>query len=241
MMKSVFVLWQDTADTRMWYPVAKLTQKSELEYIFNYTKGAKHKNFTYFPSMEDKYKEYKSDKLFTFFKNRLIPESRPEHDSMFRWSGLSAESKDYLELLAISGGEKKTDHFRIVDIPKKNNNYYSVKFFISSINYLTNDEKEFLKLINVGDELNYQFDNSNGVDSDATILLKENKVKVGYLPHYLCKDLKRLLSFENHQNIEFSVLRVNLDAPSQFKILCEMKTLWPDGFEPFNDESFFLV
>ena len=101
MMKNVFVLWQDSADTRMWYPVAKLTQKSDLEYVFKYTKGSDHKNFTYFPSMENKLEEYKSDKLFAFFKNRLIPESRPEHDSMFEWSGLSANSKDYLELLAI--------------------------------------------------------------------------------------------------------------------------------------------
>lgn len=241
MMKSVFVLWQDTADTRMWYPVAKLTQKSELEYIFNYTKGAEHKNFTYFPSMENKDKQYKSEKLFTFFKNRLIPESRPEHDSMFEWSGLSPDSKDYLELLAISGGEKKTDHFRIVDIPKRHNNYYCVKFFISSINYLTVDEKESLKLICAGDELNYQFDNSNGMDSDATILLKDQKIKVGYLPHYLCRDLKKLLSFDNNQTVEFSVVKVNHDAPSQFRILCEMKTLWPEGFEPFHDDSFTVI
>ena len=238
MMKSVFVLWQDSADTRMWYPVAKLTQKSELEYVFKYTKGSNHKNFTYFPSMENKLEQYTSDKLFAFFKNRLIPESRLEHDSMFEWSGLSANSKDYLELLAISGGEKKTDHFRIVNAPKKENNFYRVKFFISSINYLTPSEKQSLQLVNIGDELNYQFDNANCIDADATILLKDEQIKIGYLPHYLCKDLKNLLNFIDRDKVKFKVLKVNTDAPVQFRVLCEMKALWPDGFNPFSDDDF---
>lgn len=241
MMKSVFVLWQDSADTRMWYPVAKLTQKSELGYVFNYTKGSNHKNFTSFPSMENKFEEYESDKLFAFFKNRLIPESRPEHDSMFEWSGLSADSKDYLELLAISGGEKKTDHFRIVNAPKRINNCYSIKFFISSINYLSTIEKNSLKLINVGDDLKYQFDGENQMDTDATILLKDGQIKVGYLPHYLCKDLKNLLKFIDQDQIKFTVKKVNDDAPVQFRVLCEMTAVWPEGFESFSDDDFSLV
>ena len=241
MMKNVFVLWQDSADTRMWYPVAKLTQKSDLEYVFKYTKGSDHKNFTYFPSMENKLEEYKSDKLFAFFKNRLIPESRPEHDSMFEWSGLSANSKDYLELLAISGGEKKTDHFRIVNVPQKVNDFYRVKFFISSINYLTSSEKQSLKQVNIGDELNYQFDNVNTIDADATILLKDEQIKVGYLPHYLCKDLKSLLNFIDRDKVKFTVLKVNSDAPVQFRVLCEMNAVWPDSFQPFSDDDFRIL
>ncbi|MEQ1368351.1 HIRAN domain-containing protein [Acinetobacter schindleri] len=241
MMKSVFVLWQDSAETRMWFPVAKLTQKSELDYVFNYTKGSEHKHFTYFPSMEDKNKKYVSDKLFTFFKNRLIPESRPEHDSMFEWSGLSPDSKNYLELLAISGGEKKTDHFRIVNIPTKINNTYTVKFFVSSINYLSSIEKQSLKLIEIGDELNYQFDEFNDIDNDATILLKDHKSKVGYLPHYLCSELKKLLNFIDYEEIKFKVIKVNHDAPAQYRILCEMYAPWPKGFEPFSEDEFSLL
>lgn len=231
-------MWQDSANTRMWHPVAKLTQESETKYLFNYTKGADHKFFTFFPSMENKEHSYTSERLFTFFKNRLIPESRPEHDSMFEWSGLSVDSKDYLELLAISGGEKKTDHFRIVDVPKNIDGFYRIKFFVSSINYLDVNEKSKLRLLSVGDRLNYQFDETNNVDADATILLKDEHIKVGYLPHYLCKDLKNLLCYAQNEEINFTVLKVNLDAPAQFKVLCELKAPWPNGFEPFNDEEF---
>ena len=238
MMKSVFVMWQDSANTRMWHPVAKLMQESETKYLFNYTEGAKHKSFTFFPSMENKLKVYTSERLFTFFKNRLIPESRPEHDSMFEWSGLSLDSKDYLKLLAISGGEKKTDHFRIVDVPQNVDGFYRIKFFVSSINYLEPSEKLQLKKLNIGDVLNYQFDESNDVDINATILLKDENAKVGYLPHYLCKDLKNLLCSVNSTDIHFNVLKVNLDAPAQFKVLCELKAPWPERFKPFDDIEF---
>ncbi|WP_034437980.1 hypothetical protein [Acinetobacter lwoffii] len=237
-MKSVFVMWQDSTGTRMWYPVAKLTQDDSLNYVLKYTKGSNHEKFSSFPSMQDTLKSYTSPRLFSFFRNRLIPESRPEHDSMFEWSGLSAESKDYLELLAISGGEKKTDHFRIVNIPKNEDGFYRIKFFVSSINYLTDEEKVKLAELKVNDGLNYQIDKFNDIDPDATILLKEEDTKVGYLPHYLCKDLKNLRNYLNDEQIKISIKKINKEAPSQFKILCELKAPWPTNFKAFSDEEF---
>ncbi|MDC5497595.1 hypothetical protein OHX04_04040 [Acinetobacter baumannii] len=237
-MKSVFVMWQDSTGTRMWHPVAKLTQQNSCRYVLSYTKGAQHEKFSFFPNMQDISKSYTSDRLFSFFRNRLIPESRPEHDNMFEWSGLSSDSKDYLELLAISGGEKKTDHFRIVNLPKNEDGFYRIKFFISSINYLNEIEKTSITSLRPNDRLKYQFDKNNLVDVDATILLKEDNVRVGYLPHYLCKDLKKLLNYLNEDDIQIKVLKVNLDAPSQFKVLCELKAPWPENFNAFNDEEF---
>ncbi|NAS00472.1 HipA N-terminal domain-containing protein [Acinetobacter haemolyticus] len=237
-MKSVFVMWQDSTGTRMWHPVAKLTQQNSCRYVLSYTKGAQHEKFSFFPNMQDISKSYTSDRLFSFFRNRLIPESRPEHDNMFEWSDLSSDSKDYLELLAISGGEKKTDHFRIVNLPKNEDGFYRIKFFISSINYLNEIEKTSITSLQPNDWLKYQFDENNLVDVDATILLKEDNVRVGYLPHYLCKDLKKLLNYLNEDDIQIKVLKVNLDAPSQFKVLCELKAPWPENFNAFNDEEF---
>ncbi|MDY6456710.1 HipA N-terminal domain-containing protein [Acinetobacter faecalis] len=239
-MKSVFVMWQDSTDTRMWHPVAKLTQDESLNYILEYTKGSLHKKFSCFPSMQDMKKSYTSERLFSFFRNRLIPESRPEHDSMFEWSGLSAESKDYLELLAISGGEKRTDHFRIVNMPKNENGFYRIKFFVSSLNYLTEQEKFKLNELKINDTLTFQIDELNDVDSDATILLKEENTKVGYLPHYLCKDLKSLRKLLNDEQIKIIIKKINKDAPSQFKILCELEAPWPKNFKAFEDEEFSI-
>lgn len=240
-MKSVFVMWQDSTNTRMWHPVAKLTQKENNQYVLSYTIGANNSNFTLFPNMEDKQEVYTSTNLFSFFRNRLIPESRPEHDSMFEWSGLSSCTKDYLELLAISGGEKKTDHFRIVNEPKNENGYYKVKFFVSSINYLTLEEKRNLKYLAVGDQLLFSFHVSNQVDADATILSKDDGLKIGYLPHYLCKDLKKLLHFLPSDDINITISQLNLDAPAQFKILCEISAPSPNDFAAFENEEFKLI
>lgn len=238
MMKSVFVMWQDLAGTRMWHPVAKLTQESEHSYIFTYTKGANHQSFSSFPNMEDKDKAYTSDQLFTFFKNRLMPESRPEHDSMFEWSGLTASSKNYIELLAISGGEKKTDHFRIVNIPKNQDGYYRVKFFVSSINYLNEEEKKHLNTLKEDESLDFLFDATNSVDCNATILLQDCEKKIGYLPHYLCKDLKSLLVLNSRESISIRVVKLNWDAPAQYRVLCELVAPWAENFKPFNDLEF---
>ncbi len=68
-MKSVFVMWQDSTGSRMWHPVAKLTQEASSRYVLNYTKGADHTNFSFFPSMLDTSKSYSSERLFSFFKN----------------------------------------------------------------------------------------------------------------------------------------------------------------------------
>lgn len=231
-------MWQDSTRSRMWHPVAKLTQDNSSNYVLKYTKGSSHENFSFFPSMQDTLKSYTSPRLFSFFRNRLIPESRPEHDSMFEWSGLSAESKDYLELLAISGGEKKTDHFRIVNIPKNEDGFYRIKFFVSSINYLNDEEKKKLHELQISDILNFEIDKFNDIDPDATILLKEQSIKVGYLPHYLCKDLKTLREHLKDDQILISIKKINKDAPSQFKILCELKAPWPKGFKAFSDEEF---
>ncbi|EMR4044841.1 TPA: hypothetical protein JI054_16675 [Acinetobacter baumannii] len=237
-MKSVYVMWQDMADTRMWHPVAKLTQQSENDYLFNYTKGATHKSFSCFPNMEDRNKVYRSETLFTFFKNRLIPESRPEHDSLFEWTGLSANSKDYIQLLAISGGEKKTDHFRIVNIPQNENGFYKTKFFVSGVNHLTDREKIHTESLKDGDRLDFEFEFDNPFDDKATLLFKDINKKVGYLPHYLCNDLRKLLDLSDKCEISINILKVNTTAPAQYRILCELKAPWKNDFRSFDDDEF---
>ena len=231
-------MWQDMADTRMWHPVAKLTQQSESDYLFKYTKGANYKSFSCFPNMEDKTKVYRSETLFNFFKNRLIPESRPEHDSLFEWAGLSPDCKDYIQLLAISGGEKKTDHYRIVNIPKNENGFYKTKFFVSGVNHLTDQEKVNTENLKDGDHLDFEFEFDNPYDDKATLLFKEVHKKVGYLPHYLCNDLRKLMSLSDRGEISINILKVNTLAPAQYRILCELKAPWKNGFEPFDDDEF---
>lgn len=235
-VKSAFILWQDLTQSRMWKAVAKLTQQDDGQYEFFYTQGAKHKNFHGFAGMEDKTRTYKSEKIFTFLRNRILPESRPEHDKMFSWLELSLEEKDYFSLLALSGGEKKTDYLRLINIPTIENGVYKTRFFVSSINYLTNEQKSSLLSLQVGDLLTYQFDQDNPIDKNAIMLF--NHQQIGYLPAYLCEEFKKILGLYGESDLQIKVVKYNIDAPMQYQVLCELTVKVDDNYEPFNRDDF---
>lgn len=225
----------------MWHPVAKLTTMDDGSYKLNYTNGAKHKRFVAFPRMADLDKEYISNVLFPFFKNRIMPERRPEYSSMLEWTDLDNDDFDPLTLLAISGGVRKTDNFRIISIPENKNGSYDFKFFVSGVRYLTDIEKNTIYNLSPGQELTYTHDDHNKNDGDAIILLNKNDfIKIGYYPRYLNKDFRKLESFNgNTSKINISVVRVNNSAPEQYRLLCKMTTCWPDDFEPFRSLEYF--
>lgn len=235
-VKSAFILWQDSTQSRMWKAVAKLTQQDDGQYELCYTQGANHKNFHGFVGMEDKNHTYKSEKIFTFLRNRILPESRPEHDRMFSWVELPVEEKDYFSLLALSGAEKKTDYIRLINIPTIENSVYKTRFFVSGINYLTNEQKYHLSSIKAGDLLSYQFELDNLVDPNAVILFKDTHI--GYLPAYLCEEFKYLLDLYDESSLQIKVVKFNADAPSQYRLLCELTMNIDDNFKPFNRDDF---
>lgn len=235
-VKSAFILWQDSTQSRMWKAVAKLTQKDDGQYEFFYTQGANHKNFHGFVGMEDKNHTYKSEKIFTFLRNRILPESRPEHDRMFSWVELPLEEKDYFSLLALSGAEKKTDYIRLINIPIIENGVYKTRFFVSGIHYLTDEQKQYLSSIQSGDILTYQFELNNSVDKNAIMLFKEHQI--GYLPAYLCEEFKRLIDLYGESSLQIQVVKYNADAPSQYQLLCELTINVDDDFKPFNRDDF---
>lgn len=239
-MKSVFVIWQDV-EKRMWHPVAKLTLVSDGGYKLNYTKGAEHSRFIPFPRMTDMSKTYYSNELFPFFKNRILSERRPEFFSMLDWSDLSLDNYSPLSLLAISGGERKTDSFRIVSVPENNRGYYRIRFFVSAIRYLSEEDKENLFNISRGDVLNFVFEDNNPNDQDAILLTDPSgNYKVGYYPRYLSRDFRKLKSSCQKPSVfEVKVVKVNDSAPEQYRLLCEFTSDWPDGFLPFKSLEYF--
>lgn len=235
-MNSAFILWQDTAESRMWRAVAKLSKQSNGHYQLSYTKGAMHKSFHGFVGMEDKAKTYISETIFTFLKNRIIAESRPEHDKMFTWLGLNLEQKDYFSLLVLSGGEKRTDYFRLIGVPTIENEMYQVRFFVSGINYLTDKQKKSLTTLTAGDTLEYKLETTNKADRNAVLLLKEQTI--GYLPAYLCEEFKQLIDLYGQNTPTITVVQYNNDAPPQYQLLCELSAKIDKNFQPFNGENF---
>ncbi|WIH23364.1 MULTISPECIES: hypothetical protein [Photobacterium] len=240
-MKSVYVIWRDY-ELGMWHPVAKLTYGDSSFYRFNYTKGAAHKNFMPFPRMEDKTKAYVSTELFSFFKNRMIPTNRPEFKKMLSWSGLDDNNIDELTLMGITGGARKTDQFRIIPQPEvTNNGKFKVKFFVNGVSHLTDNQLQRLSLLKEGESLSLILEDDNKFDCNALLIAADsepNQIKVGYCPRYFNCDFRTLLNDPNLRDYSVNVLKVNNDAPPQFRLLCEFVSNWPENFIPMVSKDY---
>lgn len=244
-MSSAFVIWQDP-ETTMWEPVAKLTESRGV-YSFAYTQGALNKNFIPFPRMSILNKAYESTELFPFFQNRLIPERRPEYYIMLSWLDMLPGANDPLEILSASGGSKKTDNFRIIKVPQRSaQNEYRLKFFVSGIAYISDEAKRELLTLDSRTQLSCIIEEGNIADSNAISIINPKTLHhLGYYPHYLNEDLiltNRMLNVAGNRLLtSMAVLKVNLSAPEQYRLLCESVTPWPDGFVPFQSEKYKLL
>lgn len=233
-MKSVFVIWKDRQGG-MWHPVAKLT-RTESGYRFNYTRGANHNNFIAFPRMDDLTKLYHSTALFSFFANRLISVNRPEFKKMLEWSDLDVSHYDELDFLGVSGGGRQTDDFRIISEPQiTSDGQYKIRFFISGVRHQNNDSAKRLK---VGEELKLKYEDTNTHDCNAVLLTTKDDIKLGYCPKYFNCDIRDLLKDSKLASHSLRVVKINLDAPDQFKILCEFAATWPSGFNPLMSKEY---
>lgn len=244
-MSSAFVVWQDPG-TSMWEPVARLSEQDGV-FKLAYTRGALNKRFSAFPRMDHMVKAYASNELFPFFQNRLIPERRPEYYAMLSWLDMVPGSSDPIDILSASGGSRKTDSFRIVKVPERSEDgSYRIKFFVSGIHYISDEAKIEVNSLSRGERLECVVEPTNLADPNAISLvrLKTNR-HLGYYPYYLNEDLIRLNRFcgANLPALitKVNVVRVNLSAPEQYRLLCEAVTPWPDGFVPFQSEKYQLL
>lgn len=241
-MKDIYIIWQDADDkNRMWHPVAKLSKTQQNTYVFRYTKGAKNTNFSPFPRMLDLNSVYESTDLFPFFKNRIFSKNRPEFNDFLRWT-LSSEDIDPLELLALLGGEKATDNYRIVSTPIESDGKYRQKFFVSGVRYITKLAQEKLLTLGNGQELHMKYEDDNKFDQNAILLTlpqESQEIVLGYYPAYLNQDIRNLVGC-NHPNqyCTVKVIQMNEDAPSQYKLFCSIEAPWKKGFIPFKGTEY---
>lgn len=232
-INSVFVVWQDNI-TREWHPVGKLTTDGST-YRFNYTKGADASpRFKPFLRMEELNKVYESDLLFPFFSNRVLSQDRPEFQKLSEWIALSKVDSVFnpLEFLSKTGGVRGTDSFRIIPCPQGNKGIFEIDFFVHGIRYLSEIEKVELDSLSVGDKLELFLETDNEYDKYA-IMLKKQGIKLGYCPRYLAQEFRSVLGSEDLQGSSIVVTKINLDAPSNFKVLCRFISEWPENHVPF--------
>jgi len=241
-VSKVYLAWQDPS-SRQWYPIGQLTFDGD-RYRFAYTKGAAAApNFIPFGQMKDLYATYQATDLFPLFANRLLSKSRPEYKDFLHWLNFAESEADPMALLARTGGPRETDSLLVFPCPEPSPyGSYTVHFFSHGLRYLPKETIEVVSKLQPSTPLFLMPDPQNPSDSFAVALRTDDPAAiVGYCPRYFARDFRRLLELLPPKEIRVVVVRVNPDAPIQFRLLCKLSAPWPDGFSPCSEELYELL
>ena len=240
-MKAVFIAWQDP-ESRRWVPVGRLTVKGQA-YQFAYTQGALFsENFRAFGAMNDLHSLYESSTLFPLFSNRLLSKNRPEYQDYLRWLGIQTDISDPLEELAKTGGIRATDSLIVFPCPEpQEDGRYSISFFGHGIRYLPHEAQQWVEHLEPGRRLYLMLDNQNEQDTLAIAMRTEPVMVVGYVPRYFAEDFRKIMDGKIADTVRVQVDKVNHDAPIQMRLLCTLKSAWPEGFAPCSGDMYTLL
>ncbi len=236
-MTHLYLACQDTKK-RGWYPVGRLSDDKG-RYRFVYTRGVRSlPDFLPFTGMPELEKEYVSDQLFPLFANRILNKKRPEYLEYLAWNNVAPGEDTPFRLLTLTSGVRETDGLEIFPHPVPDDHgCYKMDFFVRGIRYLPKLAQSEIQHIQAGDLLYLAHDMQNRHDRNALLLRTESVVNMGYVPRYLSNDFLQLLK-ANFDCVKVFVAKVNLEAPTQYRVLCTMTAPWPKSFAPCSGPDF---
>ena len=156
--KTLFLAWQDSTGTRLWFPVGRLdADVDRSDYRFRYTGGMlraqAEAGFTPILSFPDLYKDYRSSKLFALFSNRVMWASRPDFPAYLQSMDLP-EDADPMDILAVSGGSRITDSYEVFPkLVRYPNGSFTCRFFLHGGRRVNGPAQEKINSLKPGDEL----------------------------------------------------------------------------------------
>jgi hypothetical protein len=239
-MSTLFVAWQQP-DSKEWIPVAKL-EYNGTKYAFSYTRGIfRAKDFRPFSGMQNVEVVYESPRLFPLFANRLISKSRPEFKDYLRWLGLSDMDENPMAILALTGGIRGTDSIELFQPPAvSQDGHYHLEFFARSLSHLPQPAVDRIGSLTKGERIYLMRDPQNDFDAQAVAMRTGTPSWfLGYCPKYYAQDLGTLLA-RPECDLQVTVKCMNLDAPSNMRLLCSVTANIPGGFAPLSKELDFM-
>jgi hypothetical protein len=242
---SVYVAWQDPG-TREWHTIARLSHSTADQYEFGFTRGAE--------KLRDVAKQlfnsnleghFFSTGLTALFRNKIPPRSRSDFSKLANWLNLTGKESDF-EMLGKFGLFPGTDGLLVYPAPLVGQGRYSIEFFIHGIRHTHGDSQArhlhgdvltWCETAKVGDQLYALLDVQNQFDANSVALRADGgTIAVGYVPRFYASDLRLILGQpEFAKSARFELLRNNVDAPLQFRMLCRFTSNVPIGFLPLDD------
>ena len=219
--KTLLVLWRNPTSNRF----AKVGQVDALpdgHVAFQYLDSAwKDPDFSPLIEYPDRNAAYVSNELPAFFANRVLSAGRPGYARYLDWLGvdrLNAQDVPF-EVLARTGGGRVTDTFHVVELPLNESQGFSSRFFVSGLRHTPGVEGHLLSL-KTGDHMQLQLEERNPVNPRAVLVNTSDGEKIGYIPDWLCSDVRDLLT--ESWVLTATVERVNPDAPAHVRLLCRI-------------------
>jgi hypothetical protein len=241
-MKSLYLAWQ--GPNRQWFPVGRLdADSSDGRFQFGYTKGALSaeravgfKPLLAFPDFEG---AYESGELFPLFKNRVVDPNRKNFAEYLESLGL--EHNDPIEILAVTGGERRTDSFEVFPrIVKDAEGSFTCRFFLHGLRHMNEEARQRATSLKPGDQLGVSIELTNPATRVGIQLTTPDYYFLGWTPHYLIADLIRATSDVNL--ISAKVVRVNMDdVPFNRRVLIEFSGKLPEDVVPMSQPDFQLI
>lgn len=241
--RRLIVNWQ-CETTRAILPVAELVettvQGAGERFEFGYLEGVREamtrgfQPFLAFPELD---RRYASASLFPFFKNRVLPTTRPDYVDYVTALGLSVETANVVELLGRSEGRRQTDRIETVLAAERDprTGGYVTHFLARGVRHLAGAEAAILAL-SAGEILTVTVDATNPKNPRAR-LLGAGGASIGFVPEYLLADVERLDLGAVAPT--FTVERVNPPPhPAHHRVLVRLDAPWPGEFEPFQAAPF---
>lgn len=248
-MKSLFLAWQapkDSHRSRAWFPIGRLDAESDgqemTSFRFRYTGGAKraHEEVGFEPlvSFPQFHEDYRSEKLFPLFHNRVLSPKRADFPEYIDWLGLTREQADPISILSVSGGTRVTDNLQTFPkIEAAADGSFTMRFFAHGLRHLTDASRERARQLQPGEKLRVMVEVNNPATRLAVTLHSDDYVMVGWAPRYLVEDLVKCIP--RAPEIETTVVKVNhLHAPLNQSILVEYSGRTPENHGLMSSADF---
>jgi hypothetical protein len=111
--------------------------------------------------------------------------------------------------------------FQVYPLPAKQDSIYSMKFFVAGASHVEQSDFRLLDL-KVGEQLFLMDDIQNEYPNALTIRTAEPKYLLGYCPSFASTFIKAAV-LESPHSVLISEAKANIDAPTQYSLLCDAK------------------
>jgi hypothetical protein len=245
--QTVFLAWQDKAQSRRWFPIGRLDRIGDASYRFGYVGGgeeaSKEAGFKPLLSFPDFYKIYQSRNLFPMFQNRVMNRSREDFEEYLAQMGLDGDPS-LLDILSVDGGQRATDNFEVFPmLTCDEHGRFSCRFFLHGWRHVAEcSQKRLAECVREGDALQVALELTNPKTKIGLQIQTLDYCMIGWAPRYLAYDLCTALKQcdEKPENPEINVIQVNRDAPIHQRYLIEFKGKFKK-YRPMQSDEFKLL